>query len=101
METSSYATISLIRNWLRTCSEEHHQCAIPPVSTLPMRVLDVSNFRAKLVETKGMVAPYITLSHCWGLKPIIRLLKSNIEDWKTNIPWTSLSKTFQDAVMVT
>jgi Heterokaryon incompatibility protein (HET) len=101
METSSYATILLIKDWLRTCSNEHSQCAIPPLSALPMRALDVSNYRVKLVETKGMIAPYITLSHCWGLKPIIRLLKSNTEDLKKEIPWTALSKTFQDAIVIT
>jgi hypothetical protein len=100
METSSYASILLIKGWLRTCSEEHDQCAIPPASTLPTRVLDISNFKVKLLQTKGMIAPYVTLSHCWGLKPIIRLLQSNIEDFQKDIPWSSLSRTFQDAIMI-
>lgn len=66
-----------------------------------MRVLEVSNCRAWLVETKGMIAPYITVSHCWGLKPVIRLVTFNLEIMKRDIPWTSLSKTFKDAIMVT
>jgi hypothetical protein len=100
METASYATISLIKDWLRECYNKHSQCAIPPVSALPMRVLDVSNYKVKLVEKKGMIGPYITLSHCWGLTSLVRLLKSNIEDFKRHIPWTVLSKTFQDAIII-
>jgi hypothetical protein len=100
LETSSYATISLIKGWIRTCSEEHHQCIVPPASPLPMRILEVSNYRVKLIEAGGIIAPYCTLSHCWGRVPIIRLVKSNIEVMKIGIPWTSLSKVFQDAIMV-
>jgi hypothetical protein len=100
MDTSSYATILLIKAWLRTCRDEHPQCTIPPVSALPMRVLDVANSSVKLIETGGMTGQYITLSHCWGAMPIIRLLESNIEDYKKGIPWKSLSKVFQDAVTV-
>lgn len=101
LDTSSYATILLIKNWIRTCSEEHHLCAIPPASALPVRVLDVSNYRARLTETKGMIAPYLTLSHCWGSKPLIRLVKDNFEAMKRDVPWTSLSKTFQDTIVLT
>jgi hypothetical protein len=100
METSSYATISLIQDWFRTCSQKHDGCAIPAVSVLPSRALDISNFKVKLFETHGMAAPYVTLSHCWGLKPIVRLLQTNIEDFQRDIPWTFLSRTFQDAIMV-
>lgn len=101
LDTSSYATTLLIKNWIQTCSEEHHLCAIPPASVLPDRVLEVSNYRARLVESKGMIAPYLTLSHCWGSMPVIRLVKDNLDAMKRGIPWTSLSKTFQDAIMLT
>lgn len=101
LDTSSYETVSLIKNWIHTCSQEHHLCAIAPASVLPVRVLEVSNYRAKLVETKGKVAPYLTLSHCWGTKTVIRLVKDKLDDMKRDIPWTSLSRTFQDAIMLT
>ena len=100
METSSYESISQIQQWLQTCSNEHEQCAVPAQSRLPMRVLEISNRRARLIESKGKVAPYVSLSHCWGRRPIIRLLASNIEEMKKDVPWNTLSKTFQDAITV-
>jgi hypothetical protein len=100
MDTSSYKSISKIQEWLKTCCNEHEQCAIPAESQLPMRVLEISNRRARLIESKGKVAPYVALSHCWGRTPIIRLLQSNIEDMKVGVPWDLLSKTFRDAIIV-
>ncbi|KAK3642958.1 hypothetical protein LTR56_010555 [Elasticomyces elasticus] len=99
--TSSYATVERIKEWMRTCGEEHHLCAIPPASVLPLRVVEVSNHRARVVYSDGVVAPYLTLSHCWGSSPVIRLLRENIHALEKDIPWTSLSKTFQDAILLT
>ncbi|CAN9476129.1 unnamed protein product [Alternaria alternata] len=100
MDTSSYDSIRQIKEWLQTCSEDHEYCAVSTESELPTRVLDISNKRAKVVETHGMRAQYVSLSHCWGRKPIIRLLSSNIDQLKNGIPWYSLSKTFQDSIIV-
>jgi hypothetical protein len=101
MDTSSYDTIPLIQKWLDTCNSEHPKCLIPAVSVLPTRVLEVSNRRLRLVEPEGEIAPYLTLSHCWGKETIIQLTRATLKDMKKNIPWTSLTKTFQDAIMVT
>lgn len=101
MDTSSYETIGLVRKWLATCNSEHPKCAIPPASALPTRLLEVGNRRVKLVEPRGEIAPYFTLSHCWGQATITELTKATLSDMKKNIPWTSLSKAFQDAVMIT
>ena len=101
-DTSSYATVLLVKRWLETCSSEHSSCAIPAATIVPRRVLEVSNYRARLIETDGrMIAPYLTLSHCWGKDPIIRLLKDNLDAMKRDIPWPALSKTFQDAIFLT
>jgi len=43
---------------------------------------------------------YVTLSHCWGRKPVISLLDNNIKEFQKSIPFESLSKTFQGAVEV-
>jgi hypothetical protein len=101
MDTSSYDTIKNIKNWLKTCSEEHPDCNIPRVSQLPRRVLEVSNRRVRLFETNEKIGEYVALSHCWGQKPVIRLLASNLEELKKDIPWKLLSKTFQEAIIVT
>ncbi|KAH7234651.1 heterokaryon incompatibility protein-domain-containing protein, partial [Fusarium redolens] len=51
--------------------------------------------------TKGEIGRYVALSHCWGRNPVVRTLRANIRDHKENIPWPSLSKTFQDAIIFT
>jgi hypothetical protein len=100
METASHDSITKIQQRLKTCSEEHEECLISPESRLPRRVLEISNRRAKLIVSNGKVAPYVSLSHCWGAKPIIRLLASNMKELQENIPWSKLSKTFQDSITV-
>ncbi|KAH7418629.1 heterokaryon incompatibility protein-domain-containing protein [Cadophora sp. MPI-SDFR-AT-0126] len=100
MDTASFAAIPKIQQWIKTCSEEHKECLVPLKSQLPRRVLEISNRRAKLIVSNGKVAPYVALSHCWGPKPIIRLLGSNIEEMQENVPWNKLSKTFQDSITV-
>jgi len=56
LDTSSYETVSLIKNWIHTCSQEHHLCAIAPASVLPVRVLEVSNYRANWLKRRERLA---------------------------------------------
>lgn len=44
---------------------------------------------------------FLTLSHCWGLDPIFRLLTTNYEALKESIPIPELPQVFQDAVSLT
>ncbi|KAF2842612.1 hypothetical protein M501DRAFT_922980, partial [Patellaria atrata CBS 101060] len=74
----------------------------------PTRLLDLTVGKdahmIQLVETSSMpYTPslrYITVSHCWGGKQILRLLRSNIGSFKRGIPLTQLPKTFRDAVEI-
>jgi hypothetical protein len=46
---------------------------------------------------------YVTLSHCWGETPIVRLVDANMHQYMDpgiGIPWESLSRTFQDSISV-
>ena len=101
MDTSSYEVVELARGWLTKCQQEHEECNIAKKAPLPTRLIEVGNYRAKLCNTEGKIGGYLALSHCWGLKPIIRTDKASIADWMVDIPWTSLSKTFQDAIIFT
>jgi hypothetical protein len=101
MDTSSHAAVELAKGWLETCSREHKDCIIPSETILPSRLLEVSDHRVKLHETKGEKGAYLALSHCWGKNPIIKTDRGNLEDRKRDIPWGSLSKTFQDAIIFT
>lgn len=74
----------------------HEECKTSRFS--PKRLLDVSSERVVLREGVT-VSRYACLSHCWGpSQSPIRTLVETIDDFKNEIPWGSLSKTFQDAV---
>ncbi|OCK77250.1 HET-domain-containing protein, partial [Lepidopterella palustris CBS 459.81] len=105
--TESAASIHQIANWIKQCLRSHSNCPNEPTSFLPHRVLQIRNGeevpRVKLIETENQTrtAAYICLSHCWGsLRPGCMTTSKNLESHKTDIPWSSLSKTFQDAVAI-
>lgn len=75
---------------------------------MPTRLIDVESIRptndtVHLVNSASIPpnSEYVTLSHCWGAKPIISLCQANIERLKGGIARKDLSKTFQDAIDVT
>lgn len=74
---------------------------------LPTRLLlvggSLSNPTIRLCETNGFdkTIAYITLSHCWGDKAVIRLLNNSYQSFLLDIPFLELPKTFQDAVKFT
>jgi hypothetical protein len=65
-------------------------------STLPYTLV-------RLVESETLKNDtlYATLSHCWGQCTIIRLLRGLYEEFTKGIKFDTLSKTFQDAVLLT
>jgi hypothetical protein len=95
--------------WIRDCEISGHYCVSEIVPSLPRRVLEVQSSEGqpalRLIETKGMVGRYITLSHCWGTqkgsRPPVITSSSTLASRLRYISWDSLSKTFQDAVTIT
>ncbi|PVH79636.1 HET-domain-containing protein [Cadophora sp. DSE1049] len=73
-------------------------------STLPKRVLQIGSSTSdpiKLVEPPpNTTARYIALSHCWSTHQPIKTTLLNLCLMRSNIPWTSLSAVFQDAIAV-
>jgi hypothetical protein len=74
-------------------------------SELPTRVLDVqppdgSPLRLH-VSSEHQTAFYITLSHRWGTLEVFKTTRSNLNYMRREIPWDSLSQTFQDAIHIT
>lgn len=74
---------------------------------MPNRLLDMKSAKPtadKVFLVEGTSIPidqeYMTLSHCWGLKPVKSLTQANIETLKRGIPVSDLPKTFRDAVIV-
>ncbi|KAH8654589.1 heterokaryon incompatibility protein-domain-containing protein [Tricladium varicosporioides] len=102
--------LKLASAWLSSCNNHHSSCKKAydrlwknPARALPRRLLDTSNSRGQdicLTEEFPRKTQYATLSHCWGLVPIIRTLRSSLNEHKENISFNNLSKTFKDAVII-
>ncbi|KAH7356858.1 heterokaryon incompatibility protein-domain-containing protein [Rhexocercosporidium sp. MPI-PUGE-AT-0058] len=93
-------SISVLKGWIETCQTSHPHCAMQKTK-LPTRVLDVQGDTIALRISDHQEERYAALSHCWGKLPVIQTHRSTFADRIIDIPWASLSKTFQDAVTTT
>lgn len=95
--------LRIIREWLSTC-EEQHTCVSEEMPELPSRVLDLEPLKTGrdvvLLEISGEEGRYMTLSHCWGRSRPIETCRETIELMRRGIPWSSLPRTFQDAIEI-
>lgn len=104
--SGSEACHSLAASWLKDCIENHPTCGVSGPTPLPTRVIDVgcANIREpRLVESRGMHDNYVALSYCWGdpaAHPRMRTLKTNYDDHKQCIEYSSMPRTIQDAVTI-
>ncbi|OAL40358.1 hypothetical protein AYO20_00094 [Fonsecaea nubica] len=93
------------------CLTNHPNCPKPYVGNsshaprLPRRLLEVTNGKVVLrEESVHKRYPYACLSHCWGPSPrrpestILKAKRTTIEQFKVEVPWAELTKTFQDAI---
>lgn len=75
----------------------------------PTRLLHVGSSERDpfLVETNdqdkgcGNYCDYVALSHCWGRHPLVTTTKNTLLSHKAGVVWNQLSKTFQDAIILT
>ncbi|KAH8594872.1 heterokaryon incompatibility protein-domain-containing protein [Bisporella sp. PMI_857] len=102
---SSDQVFSQIQSWSNDCLGKHSRCSIArsSVSWLPSRVVDLGSFSGpispKLLETRGAVGRYVTLTHRWTeLTGPSSTTLENYESRKGAIDVSSLSLTFQDAL---
>jgi len=107
--TGSDYNMSLIKTWVQYCQKEHQYCNTKVSSRtlplLPTRVIEIeTDGRARITETKGMQAEYLTLSYCWGHgKRLLCTRGSGLyELFKQKLPLDdTIPKTFRDALRVT
>ncbi|CZS98638.1 uncharacterized protein RAG0_07280 [Rhynchosporium agropyri] len=97
---SAMESIPVLKEWIETCQTSHPECS-KEGGGLPTRVLDVSGQNVFLYVSRIEVEPYAALSHCWGKLPVIQTHRSTLKERSVEIPWTNLSKTFQNAVTTT
>ncbi|KAK1720344.1 uncharacterized protein BDZ83DRAFT_536439, partial [Colletotrichum acutatum] len=67
----------------------------------PTRLIDISDKdNMRLVERVTTRSHYIALSHRWiEASKMPRCVSSNIESLEKNIPWSALTRNFQDAII--
>ena len=116
--SASQPTLSYIKEFvgprLTNCLSSHPECAVRIIAGfLPTRLIAVSgdersSLKPFLVETAishpktaNNDTRYIALSHCWGLLQPIVTNKNNYKSHLKEIPWAELTKTFQEAMLVT
>ncbi|KAF2182540.1 HET-domain-containing protein [Zopfia rhizophila CBS 207.26] len=105
--------IATARGLIKDCLSRHSRCRHAKPTTLPKRALDVlledGSKGIRLHEShwdndeqRFEFGEFLTLSHCWGAgKSALKTTKKTLEIHKKNIPWSSLPRTFQDAVILT
>lgn len=96
--------------WLMRCRATHSKCRNINKDFVPTRLLDLGpvdgSVDPMLMETDQLSSEqkrdltYIALSHCWGLTHHITTTGATIEARKKSIPWSTLDRTFQDAISV-
>lgn len=93
--------LTLVNNWIEVCANTHEACASTSTS-MPTRLLNVSSEEPFLELSEGLpTTRYAAFSHCWGAEPATITTKRSLELRLQNIPMSSLSRSFQDAAIVT
>ncbi|KAK6596239.1 heterokaryon incompatibility protein [Botrytis cinerea] len=96
------ASMRLAITWMIDCFD--HRLCRETIGALPTRVIYIDenpSIAPRLVESKGQVVSYATLSYCWGRKGQLQLKKANHLQFLNALPVQLLSMTTQDAIRVT
>jgi len=97
-----------VRRWISNCFSKHGQCT--PISELhqrklPRRLLEIyegDRIRIRTLErASNHEIEYLALSHCWGSGPKLKLRSDTEALLREGVEISQLSKTFQDAILVT
>lgn len=97
--------LAYAKSWLETCKAAHNRCRARSASYVPTRILDLRQAILQpdlvLFETHSQpIGCYACLSYCWGPSQPLKTTKANLEDMTNRISWSSLPRSFQDAVFV-
>ncbi|CZR69817.1 uncharacterized protein PAC_19717 [Phialocephala subalpina] len=109
--TSSPAALAHITHWVVACQMAHYECRserseswMPQrESWMPSRLIYVgkADHNVRLVVQPLEIRRYMTLSHCWGQGPTLKLTIDVLEQFMKQIPFNTLPQTYLDAIMVT
>lgn len=104
MPTEPLLNIELMKQWIGECIDKHVDCQVLSDSILPKRALRIGtpeHPEIRLEQTDGHNGHYTALSHRWGAERLLTTTRDTIIDRERHIDWTSLSKTFRDAITLT
>ncbi|KAF7893571.1 uncharacterized protein EAF02_001109 [Botrytis sinoallii] len=105
--SGSTASITLANKWVQNCINSHERCkpSTKLASSLPSRLLEIKFSKTRhrycvrlCIANIPPNSKYATLSHVWGNLHFVKLLKSNFASFQKDIPISSLTRTFQDAL---
>jgi hypothetical protein len=103
-QVNSSMAFEQAEKWLKECSS-HKSCGIVGPTQLPSRVIEVSPENdpktPRLLESTSIVDYYVALSYCWGPNQTGLTIESNIKARQECLNMDTLSRTIQDAVLVT
>jgi hypothetical protein len=110
--TGSLESWRRINEWMEICDETHEECSRRRLESskepYPTRMLDLGvnsreegDVRLVISKTESVAGRYMTLSHCWGNLCIKTLTTGNLAEFRSRISFAELSKTFQEAIVVT
>ena len=103
--TGSKKVLGLVRQWLSECVVNHTSCMQMQGDFAPERLVHVSlvddrgTFRVTTTQDIQKPLRYLTLSHRWDAGTQT-LNKKTADSYRTQTPWTELSKTYRDAFAI-
>jgi hypothetical protein len=108
--TAAESTLRLAKRWLEACLNFHSPCHQRSLDVgedaRPTRLVQIWAKPARLRLVNSLQMPpsqYCTLSYCWGQTHSVgvKLTNASLKSFKTSIPYGSLPKSLQDAIVVT
>lgn len=103
-QVNSPKAFDQVKKWLKECSS-HKNCGVVGADTAPFKSNRSQSWKnpgtPRLLESNTMIDYYVALSYCWGPNQTGLTTKSNIKARQQRLEISSLSRTLQDAILVT
>ncbi|KAI1212057.1 heterokaryon incompatibility protein-domain-containing protein [Annulohypoxylon truncatum] len=103
--SSSTESFEWTRREIDKCIDSHACCRSLGNSFMPTRLINICprNIAGDVFLQDGSSVPrgsrYCALSYCWGdIRPDCLTTKATLAQRQSNIPWSTLPQTFQDAI---
>lgn len=92
-----------IEKWYNNCLANHPHCIVTGATGMtPARLINIEKAgKVFLWNVQGVMPSYTALSHCWGGSEESMTFSTNLKQHEEDIPWQSLRKTFQNAIVLT